>query len=227
MNTCLMISGLPRCVERGYENIFKSLIEPNNPDIFIHTWNLNENDDLYKKINNLYKPKIFVSEKQKIFKNTHINLDRMMISHGRSYKLENFVEMIYSSWYSVLQSNLLKEQYKLENNINYDYAIRARFDITYTSKIECYKYDKNIIHVANRPDLPAEMIDDRFALGSDSLMNVYCSNFNFINYIYEIRDKKDGIFCGETIVYELSKMTGIQYKKIDHLNCNHLNHVYI
>lgn len=226
MTVSLMISGLPRCVEKGFNNIYNSLILPNKPDIFIHTWNLSENDGLYKKIIDLYKPKLIISEKQKIFINTHIDLDRMMVSHGRSYSREKFVEMVYSSWYSILQANLLKEQYRLENNVSYDYSIRARFDITYSNVIECSKFDPNIIHTANRPDLPLEMIDDRFAFGADRLMNVYCGGFNFINHIHEIRDKKDGIFCGEKLVYEMSRMSGVIYKKIENLHCGHLNHIY-
>jgi len=124
----------------------------------------------------------------------------------------------------MLQANLLKEQNRLEHNIHYDYIIRARFDITYTKAIDVSQYDRNIVHIAERPDLPPEMVDDRFAFASNELMNIYCSGFNHIEYIFSRRDKLDGIFCGETILYELFKQWGIQAFPVPGLLANHLNH---
>ena len=31
-------------------------------------------------------------------------------------------------WYSVMMANLFKEQYAVENGIEYDYVVRCRFD---------------------------------------------------------------------------------------------------
>jgi hypothetical protein len=222
MTSCLLISGLARHVEISYDNILKNIIEPNKPDVFIHTWlDTDINPGLDSTILNLYKPKKIVMEKGLSFNNTNLNMDRMMASYAKPYVRNSFVETFYSAWYSVQQSNIIKEQHRLENNLVYDYCIRARFDINYSIPIICENYDKNIIHLSNR-DLPAEMIDDRFAFASNSIMNTYCSNFNFIDFIHEMKDKKDGIFCGETIVYEMCKMHNIKYSKIGNLHCSHV-----
>jgi hypothetical protein len=220
----LLFSGLPRCLERGFENIHNSLIKPNNPDIFIHTWGDPGDPRLRSSITNLYKPNMLVIEPPKIIHNTHINLDRMMASHGRSYKRDKFVEMTYSMWYSMLQANLLKEHNRLEHNIYYDYVIRARFDINYTKAVNVEQYDRNIIHTADRPDLPPEMVDDRFGFASNELMNIYCGGFNLIETIFSKRDKLDGIFCGETICYEMFKLFDIKHTCIPGLAAIHLNH---
>lgn len=218
MKTCLLLSGLPRQVERGYLNLKETIINPNDPDIFIHTWgDKDEDKDLYFSILNWFKPKKIIMEKQKIFNNSYMNLDRMMESHGRSYVRDKFVEMLYSSWFSVQQSNLLKEQYRLEHNIIYDYVIRARFDVSYNIEIDCKQYNKDLLHITNR-GLPSEMIDDRFAFGNNIIMNTYCSGFNFLDYIHDIRHKKDGVFCGETLVYEICKIFNITHKVIDNLD---------
>lgn len=224
MKTALLISGLPRCIDRGFPSIRDALIKPNNPDIFIHTWGNPGDHGLREKITNLFHPNMLTIEEPKIIHNTHMNLDRMMASHGRSYQRHKFVEMVYSMWYSILQANLLKEHNRLEHNIHYDYIIRARFDITYTKAIDVKNYDSNIIHTAHRPDLPPEMVDDRFAFASNELMNIYCSGFNMIEHIFSKRDKLDGIFCGETICYELFKLFGISHQHIPGLHANHLNH---
>jgi len=223
MKTALLISGLPRYVDEGFASIRDCLIRPNNPDIFIHTW-MNPGDPMEAKIQKLFAPKMMKVEPPKIIHNTHMALDRMMVSHGRSYKQEKFVEMVYSMWYSLLQVNLLKEHHRLEHNVAYDYVIRARFDITYTKPIKCSQFDRNIVQTAERPDLPLEMVDDRFAFASNQLMNVYCGGFNLLDHIHAYRETQDGIFCGETVLYEMFKTFNISHDKIAGLHCNHLNH---
>jgi len=217
----LCISGLPRNVEKGFDNIKTNLIDPNNPDIFIHTW-LDKDESLRNRIIELYDPTNFYYEPQKVFSNDKLELDRMMVSHGRGYSRENFTTMLYSSWYSNQEANKLKEEYRLKNNIIYDYVIRARFDIFYDIPINCSVYDKNIIYIDNRPLPDHDMTDDRFAFGSNHNMNIYSSGFNFIDYFTKIRDTKDGIICGETLVYEMLKMANIQSQKIPNLRARRI-----
>jgi len=224
MKTALLISGLPRCIDRGFPSIRDAIIRPNNPDIFIHTWGNPADEALRSKITTLFNPNMLTIEPPKIIHNTHMNLDRMMASHGRSYQRHKFVEMVYSMWYSMLQANLLKEHNRLEHNVHYDYVIRARFDITYTKAVDVQQYDRNIVHTAHRPDLPVEMVDDRFAFASNELMNIYCGGFNMIEWVFSKRDKLDGIFCGETILYEMFKLYGIPHAHIPGLHAHHLNH---
>lgn len=220
MRTCLLISGLPRNIERGYPGILQSIILPNDPDIFIHTWlDIETNKSTSDMILEMFKPKKYIMEPQKIFKNTFMNVDRMVEFYARFYGAEKFVEMLHSSWYSIQQCNILKEQYRLENNIKYDCVIRARFDIDYSHTIDCKNYTDETIYISNRANLPEKMIDDRFAFGPNHLMNIYCSGFNLLDYIFNIKDKQDGIFCGETLVYEMCKILNIQHKQIDSLIC--------
>lgn len=221
MKTCVLISGLPRNVDNAFESINECLIKPNNADVFIHSW-VDEQNNLKDRILQLYKPSDYTFESQKKFVNDYLDLSRMMVSHGRSYTRDRFVEMIYSSWYSNLQSNLIKESFRLKNNIEYDYVIRARFDITYNKPVICSEYNPNILHIANRYHLPEEMIDDRFAFSSNKIMNLYCGGFNLIEYIHSLRHNLDGIFCGETMVYEMVKFYNIEHSIINDLHLNRL-----
>lgn len=222
MKTCVLISGLPRNVINAYNNINDCLIKPNDADVFIHTW-LGEDDELVQFITDNFKPKKMIVEKQRPFINNHMELSRMMASHGQSYELSKFVEMLFSSWYSNSQSNLLKEQYRLEHNIDYDYVIRARFDIIYDKPIICSDYGKGILYTAPRQHLPPEMIDDRFAFGSNELMNIYCNGFGLLEYIHKLRNSLDGIFCGETLVYEMVRLFNLEHKIIDGLTITRLH----
>lgn len=217
MNTALLISGLPRAVSKSFPSIRDAIIVPNNPDIFVHTWGDPNNQSLRNEICNLFNPTAITIEPQKNIVNDHINLDRMMASHGRGYSRPCFVEMVYSMWYSLLQSNLLKEEHRLKNNIHYDCVIRIRFDINYRIVVNVSDYDLNVINIAKR-DLPSEMVDDQFAFASNELMNMYCGGFSWMEYVFSKRDKLDGIFCSETLLYEMFKSLEIKYNVINGLD---------
>jgi hypothetical protein len=229
MKCCVIISGQTRTAVSSHENIRECLIHPNDADVFIHSWDKEDGSDELRKILDLYKPKAFRFDPKMNFKNDHLELSRMMVSHGRGYDREFFVRMIYSSWYSMLQANLLKESYRLLSNTKYDCVIRARFDITYNRPVVCVIRDENTLHISNRnlvPNkgpLPSEMIDDRFGYGSESLMNLYFGGFNLIDRIHLVRNRIDGIFCGETLVYEMVKTYGLDVVQLNDLIAYH-NH---
>lgn len=219
--TCLLLSGLPRSVEASYQNIQKNIIYPNDPDIFIHTW-IDPDDPLAAKIIDLYKPKGIIMEKLRSWNNSHINMDRMMNSYAKAYERKYFVDALYSAWFSIQQSNLLKEQYRLENDIVYDCAIRARLDINYNMPVQCCGYDQDKINVSNR-GLPEDMVEDLFGFGPNHLMNIYCSAFNLIDHIHTIRDKKDGVFCGEVLLFETLKAFNVSNNVVQNLACTRIN----
>ena len=117
----------------------------------------------------------------------------------------------------------LKEEYRLANGIVYDYVIRARFDINYNIKIDCSQFNDNIVYICNRQLPDHDMVDDRFAFGSNHNMNIYSSGFGWMDYMCKLRDTKDGIFCGETLVYEMLTMSNIVNNKISNLVCSRLH----
>lgn len=224
MRTALIISGLPRYVEKSFPNINQCLIEPNNPDIFIHTWK-DADGTLNYPIAELYRPKMLKAEMQKTWRHTAWDLDRMMKSHARSYHRDKFVEMLYSSWYSIQQSNMLKEEYRLKNDIVYDCVIRARFDIHFNRPVVVTRYNQNILNVSNKWLPDHDMTDDRFAFASNAIMNAYCGGFNMMDAVALRRNKMDGIYCGETLVYEICRMFDIKSEKIADLTCNNVSHM--
>jgi len=213
----LCISGLPRWVNEHYPSIYENIIVPNNADVFIHSWT--DSDEVRDNMLDLYKPKSYIIEKQKKFISSSINMDTMLQTYAKCYLRPMFVEMIYSSWYSIQQANILKELYRLENDIDYDYVIRARFDTTFNMTVVCSNYDSNIVHISCR-DLPVpDMVDDRFAFSSNKNMNIYSSGFNHIDFVHNFRLNKDGIFCGETLVHEVLRLFGLENRRVPSLYC--------
>lgn len=211
------LSGLPRFYKEAHRNIMDTLVIPNDADVFIHTWTNSEEET--NDIVNLYKPVKFLIEPQRKFINTRMNHDKMLASYARYYTQGNFTTMLYSSWYSINQSNTLKEHHRLENNFTYDCVIRARFDTVFNMPIVCSNFNMNVLNIANR-DLPVpEMVDDRFAFSSNNIMNAYAAGFNMIDVIHKKRLGIDGVFCGETIVYEILKMINVPNSRVNSLLC--------
>lgn len=208
----LCISGLPRFASDNFENIKRNLIDPNQADVFIHTWNGNN-------IFDSYEPKRIIFEEQKIFKQDSLNLHRISCIDGRRPIV--YCQALYSQFYSMMKCNTLKEEYRLENNIEYDYVIRARFDGVYNQPVVCSDFSNKFVWTDKshlRYGWPsARMIEDWFAFSSNQNMNIYTSGFPFINFLSEKSLNEDSMFCGEVIIYEMLKMFNLEHRFIDGL----------
>jgi hypothetical protein len=225
MRVALCLSGQPRFIERAFPSISEHLIKPNNADVFFHAWYhqdllgqrfvTNKNgipeDDLgstYSKeiresLLDLYKPKHHFFENQLAIRDPLIDVSRILNTHAKTYTRDEFVRMIYSSWYSIQKSNLAKEIYRLKNDISYDFVIRARFDSTLNLPVPCAGLTKHSLYVDNR-QLPENMIPDWFAVSSNEISNMYSAGYNLIEYLAHTAGPSD-LFCGENIVYRIMK----------------------
>ena len=232
MRVAVCLSGQPRYVEHAFPSIKAALIDPNDADVFIHTW-FHESmvgvpyrtDDRWmqypharyqpntdKIILELYKPKKYIIEPQRIFKDPNIQVKKTIETFNVPYYTEEYYSgMLYSSWYSVYQANLLKEQYRLENNFNYDYVIRARLDANINRQVMCSSFDPNTLHTCVRHGLPATFVDDWLGFASDRIMNIYSNVFNFMPYLYDICMRRDGLFCSEIIIADMLRLFNVKH----------------
>ena len=214
MKIALCMSGQARGVVNAWPGICGNLMNPNTPDVFVHVWG-SETDEQVKGIRDLYKPISMVVDDPRRFANSKIDVDRQRAKYPHGASRDDFVDRTYSLFYSLQQANLVKEKHRLANDIQYDYVMRARFDISFSRPIECASYDNSVIHLTDKC-IP-EMIDDRFALGPTRLMNIYSSGFSFYDQINRIRSAGNGIFCAETILYELLRTFKVEYRFIPNL----------
>lgn len=214
MKIALCMSGQARGVVNGWPSICGNIMNPNAPDVFVHVWG-SETDDQVKAIHDLYKPASMVVEPQRSFVNSKLDVDRQRARYPHGASRDDFVDRSYSMWYSIQQANLIKERHRLTHDIQYDCVIRARFDLSFSRPIECATYPGNMIHLTDKC-IP-EMIDDRFAFGPTRLMNIYSSGFSFYDQINAIRSAGDGIFCAEIILYEMLRAFRVEYRFIPNL----------
>jgi hypothetical protein len=123
--------GADKVLELSYYHWIEHIIENNNADVFIHSWNT----ELSDKINNMFNPKRAVYDKQ-------IKFDIPDYVMGE----ENRKQAHYSRWYSTKKVAKLKEKYEKENNFKYDMVMVARFDIAWNKSISFDALNPNIMY---------------------------------------------------------------------------------
>jgi hypothetical protein len=208
MKIALCFSGLPRFVEQTSENLYNNLIQNYDVDVFVHTWyepgklmrdcgatewsNYSFTTDPTDMIKSLYNVKSILVESSKDFFSNSIlrtydskpTLEKYMPHFLNEQGERYYINAAHSMWYSIFQSNQLKYQYEITNNMLYDIVIRCRFDEILTGPIqfENFNLDKiNVSHCCDTPEFP--YVRDWFAFSNSKNMNVYADVINNLTYI--------------------------------------------
>jgi hypothetical protein len=208
MKIALCLSGQTRFVDQCYnEVLYPYVLEGNNIDIFIHTWDINESQINKHFINSgghimgsaikenqiqstldLYNPVSCKVEPQIQFE---LNkwADRTMPYIRSDY--------LYSMFYSIYQSNKLKSEYEIKNNFKYDWVIRSRFDVKLNSKINFNEFNNNIINTPSGCLNNKQGYTDCFAFSNSTNMDIYSDTFNHID---DCMNDPTLQLCGEYIL---------------------------
>jgi len=196
MKIAICFSGQIRTGVESSENIIRFLgqLYP-FCDFFIHTWDKNSQknfsgtkiyppeemvaEDTIEKIRTIYKPKKMIVE----------NFDEVKLSNtiGSRSLLTNNVPGL---WYSFHKSVEYKKEYEVENNFEYDFVVKLRFDIIFPElrRLEenyrmIGKNIKTMVYIENPPgsdDINEKLpfIDDEFYLGSSKNMDIFGDYYN-------------------------------------------------
>ena len=134
MKSALCLIGLSKgYLDKTPQTIKENILNVNNVDVFIHTWNDDEND--IKTIKELFNPKESVFEKQIIFSDDNPFLHKMK-----------------SRWYSHKKVLDLKKEYEEKYNFKYDFVMVARFDLLFFTPFIFSEYDPNFFYLTNEAD---------------------------------------------------------------------------
>lgn len=204
----LCLSGQARFVEEGYTNVISPrLIKDNDVDVFIHTWEIDDeqngkpfvnagghnmgqavSEDTIATYLDLYKPKKHIVEKQIEF-TKGLWADRSFPDIRSDYG--------YSMLYSVYTANKLRQLYEKENNIEYDLVVRCRTDFIMEEEIYLSKLENDRIYLPTGcPHVGG--VADSFAIGPPELIDTY-SDLYF--YIREIMETTNIPLCWELLLY--------------------------
>ena len=244
MKIALCLSGQPRAVDIGFYKLNQSILQHNDVDVFIHTWfdpeNLSINSVIPGResqcidpqaINNLfnyYQPKKIMVENPKKWEKkyhfpdkvfTHALTWALEVSSGLDSAKEYICNTANSMFYSIMMSNLIKNQYSIENNINYDLVIRNRIDFSPHIVLKFdemftdgFQDDVLIYHDLYQPD---DMIADWFAMGRPNIMNVYSDVYNHIEKLINQSNNIDGYWCNELLLKHHIQNNKIKVEKVD------------
>lgn len=185
MKYAVQISGQPRNVKECFESIQKNIIEPNNADVFIHSW---IDPGMFGKqyIANWVKKEAILVQKDDPNKSKYCDLASNPVPNDisdiilRLYQPKKFLfekpkifeynsilnnkRSVYldpqdslSFFYSVYMANQQRVIYQAENNFLYDRVIRIRFDNIFQKPILLSEFDTN-----NKIFIPPDYNDPRW-----------------------------------------------------------------
>lgn len=205
MKVALCFSGGIRNFETNFKSIKQCLIDPLNPDIFIHGWyfkvdELNNIHKMYRKketdenkVLSLLKPKKYKLENFDKNKELEMikkfNINEIKEKYQDNLKLGQLFPNTCGMFYSIYQSNQLKKEHEKENNFKYDIVIRCRPDFEYYTplnfKILQLVKNNNILMPLDNYAFVTQQCD-KFAVGNSKIMDIYSE---LINYILEYERK--------------------------------------
>ena len=221
----ICISGYLRTFEECYPSISKNIIEGNDVDIFIHTYDKIGNSsgwrhpiDLTEDINMNFLesiPNIKVLAVQK-----WDNIKHKFQKFRKYQPAITNIDVIACIFYKIYMCNQLRKEYEIENNIKYDLIIRMRGDQVFEKKINLdfpenkilinsYPWgDEDYIHQFVGEDCgkegcrnETEWINDRFSVGNSDNIDYLCDLYNHFAELIENE----------------------QYSELEHILYKHLN----
>lgn len=218
--------GLTRSYEAAFDSFFSNVLQPlyylnYSVDIFIHTWSESDSNDItwhnpngenrgnsmgenqFRDIIEKYRPKnIIVDKPLDIPKD--IIVEEKLGNHTRSYN------SLVSCFYSRYKVNELRKEYEKENNINYDFVILTRFDVSFDKPFNHEYYlgvyrdyckipaNRNAVFTACAPFKMGHMAEsDIIECCTDIIMYSSPATTDIITGFYE--DLKNGIITDEFI----------------------------
>jgi len=160
------------------KTIIHNIISPNNADVFIHSWSVDQEKDLI----DIYKPKRYSFENQEMFGYTFTQAEGADPLKGQAFRST-------SRYVSVEKGMKLKQEYELEQGFKYKWVLIFRLDYVVLTKLNLDSLDTTSIYVGYEPYWPdigrIQKVYDGFFLGHYSTVDL----FNYFG-----TDIKNGIY---------------------------------
>ena len=171
-NIAVCLSGQLRTFDRCLPSIKKHILDRIDCDIFayiaedVHSGNIN----LLNTTETIIKPDSFINEYNLINQTGGLGV----IS----------IQVILQQINGLYEVNKMKMKYEQQNNKKYDWVIRLRPDMVFSSDMEdLTKCDNNSIYIPCGNDHCG--YNDRFAFGNSKNMDIYMNRFSLVNENYK------------------------------------------
>jgi hypothetical protein len=238
VKTAICFSGQIRAIEKTWSSIKNNIIDPNNADLFLHTWHDSKGCGAEN-----------ISSIEEYFLDKNILKMKLESFHGWTWsRKESTYETQSPMFYSMLESNKLKKQYELENNFIYDLVIRCRMDCLFReplhkNEIEDVITNNNVFYTRGEGDNP--WVDSNFYMNGklficdiffygpskvmDLLTSVYDDNNLLSNTYYNASEDKIGVIVkNNNLIPKLSNMRFDRQKRSENIFfSNYLDEGYV
>lgn len=175
MKIALCFAGQPRSFRAGYDFYKRNLLDVEDVDVFIHSWNTEHN----QYILDLYQPKDYLFEDIKF----HTEVDGKYTNTPNAVKYPP--RFTVSSYYSIFQSSLLRIGHEVKTG-KYDFVIKTRFDYAMNGRVPFNQLEQDKLYIPNCRMVPTrDFGNDQFAFGSSEVMTKYMSTYLYMNYYYD------------------------------------------
>ncbi len=170
MKVAIAISGLPRKVEEGYNQFWKSIIEKYNADVYLHFWK----DEEYEKILSIYNPKKYIYQEPFSFASFTdiINARDKNSNYSEKYGVGGNMRS-FPLFYGWQQLSSIVDN-------DYDFIIRGRYDIE--GKIpDLNLLDTSKIYVSGIHWYNIDRFDDNLFISNSKLFkSTYFDCFDYL-----------------------------------------------
>jgi len=190
MKVALMLTGLARKVQEGYNDFWKYIIDNNDVDLYLHAWESkpdevtnNEDSNIVHQVYpnatyvNIEKPFKFTKYREGI-KTPRDDKSRPLVDFDVFSNFRSFP--MYYSWQSTYEN--IKS-----SNVDYDCIIRSRYDIG-GDNLNVSEFDLNKIYTSNHHWKNSHVHDDNFYISNQSNSDKVFTNI-FENIVEFNRDK--------------------------------------
>ena len=186
MKVAIMLTGLARKVEEGYEHYWKHIIDNHDVDFYLHCWE----DEEWEKVEKVYpNPKyIYI---QKPFKFTKYKEGIESPNDDKSRPLEDYD--VWGNFRTFPMFYSWEETYRAlrVSRHKYDCVIRSRYDLGANVPIDINKLDMSKINISNQHWPNSEITDDNLCILNqenaqilfDDIFTEYIEHSKKIGYI--------------------------------------------
>lgn len=198
MKTALCISGHIRSFLDVYDTLYRYILEPYSPDVFIHTWDTIGFFTRGKKIkghrvkmiqDDTVSPLLWSEVLEKL-QPVAIYQENQRTVNLRYFDKEEYTIRAYAGMpsnyaynlYSIQKANDLRLQHQKIQGFEYDFVIRTRFDLEYQSNLHIDDLDVqsgSLFYPSYRNGVFPEL-RDVFVMGSSLAVNAYANTFSHI-----------------------------------------------
>lgn len=201
MKTALCLSGQPRGLPEGLEQIKRSLIEPNGEvDVFIHCWfDEAEAGKAFESAQTHQSGQVGVLHPDSIKMLQELpNLKALVVEPPRPFHIEGCVDRpeaiqgrLQSMFYSAWQVNSLKQIHEGYSG-KYDCVIKTRTDMWYGAPVVLADFQEFLGKSICVPAVHQHMrhytntMTDVFAFGSSEHMDAFCDVYPNYKELYDM-----------------------------------------